>query len=154
MKKSFFFAIAFAVVFSATVRARSSDLEKHWAGCYEIRRLPVLHIQPQTAEAKDYEDIPIGFKLMTTDGLTAALMGLDLDLNDRWPFKLWKPYSDGRVTLTWSTGFVGYEIWLKETKSRITGTVQYFTDDRPPESFPKLKIEARRVSCGTTRGKK
>jgi hypothetical protein len=156
LKKTLFVSIACAVIFSTTVRARSSESANHWAGCYAIHRLPALYILPQPAEAKDYPDIPIGFRLMTTslDGSTVALIGFDLGLNDRWPFKGWNPEPDGSVTLYWSTGFVSYEVLLKETESRIIGTVEYFTDTDLPGSFPKLEIEARRMSCETTRGKK
>jgi len=156
LKNSLFFALACAVIFSTTVRAKSSDLVDHWAGCYAIYSLPALYILPQPAEAKDYPDIPIGFKLMTVQpyGSTVALMGSDLGLNDRWPFNVWELEPDGSVMLYWSTGFVGYEVLLKENESRITGTVEYFTDTDPPGSFPKLRIEARRISCETTRDKK
>ncbi|HZI56165.1 MAG TPA: hypothetical protein VFF39_05295, partial [Verrucomicrobiae bacterium] len=139
-----------AVVFSTTVRAKSSDLVDHWAGCYAIYSLPAMCILPDPREAKDDRDTPIGFRLMTTqrDGSTVDLIGaFDLGLNDRWPLKGWEPKPDGSVMLYWSTGFVRYEVLLQETESRITGTVEYFTDTDPPGPSPKLAIEARRMSC-------
>ena len=156
MKKSLFFVVACAVAFSTTVQAKSSDLVKHWAGCYAIHILRALYVPPLPAEAKAYQDIPIGLKLMTAqrDGSTVALMGYDVGLNDQWPFKGWELKPDGGVMVDWGTGFVGYHVQLKETESRITGTIEYHTDTDSPGSFPKWEIEARRVSCETGRRKK
>ena len=135
-----FFLAAFMT--SLLAEAQTAYLSTfHWSGCY------VLRIPPGKTRKQIYKDLPRRFRLTLLPGDENYFMVQALDTKDRerWPFSSWQMQADDTVNVSWGTGFVGYEVLLTETGSRLQGTAQYYTDDG--QKYSELKLDGRRIAC-------
>lgn len=114
-----------------------------FAGCYQLN---VKGLHP----AKTYGDqfLPKRFQL-TTRPLKEGFVVRNLDPSVRWdlPLAFWDVKNESRLEITWSTGFVGWEIQLVGSYTAgLRGTARFFTDtDLHPSRAKSVVVHA--VDC-------
>jgi hypothetical protein len=81
----------------------------------------------------------------------------NLDLKVQWdlPLSSWSAKDDDTLQITWSTGFVGYDVQVIKSGSEFRGLAHYFTDtdaNLSPTLTPSnsLSVVIRRADCQDT----
>jgi hypothetical protein len=123
--------------------AKSLMVAKAFAGCYELR-------VPSDTPARE---LPTSFQLtMLRDGATRegpTFIAQNLGPKAQYSISSWKANSDDTISVSWSTGYVGYRLLLSGSRDELHGTARYWTDTGPGRGANRnpVTVRAQRVAC-------
>jgi hypothetical protein len=119
-------------------------------GCYSL----AVGSFAKASDDSVFAALPSRFEL-TNHAMTAPFPGNAVVPEELWPGKkmiaLWEKHAGDSVTVSWSTGFYGLSLYLRESGDRLVGVARPFSDAHaigaPPP--PEVTVTATRVECVT-----
>ena len=137
-----FWFLVFLVMCGQVASTQDRKAAQAFEGCYELRvegRQPLLNYGNQF--------LPKRFQLKA-ERVNGGYAVKNLDSKVRWdlPLSSWRLKGEQGVEITWSTGYVGWDIQLSSFGAEGRGTARFFTDTGS-DSRPKAVV-THTVECG------